>query len=110
MPPEVARTVTEYRRLLQTRFRDRLLWMRLFGSRARGDADASSDTDVAVVIRDLTELERAEAIDLAFAAWRAVGPTAPTLSPLVWSDLELGDRLRLERRIAIDILDEGIAV
>lgn len=82
--------------------------LRVFGSHARGDADEDSDIDVAVIVRELTESERTEAIDLALAAWKVARCTGP-LSPLVWSDVELADRVHSERRIAHDILDEGVA-
>jgi len=107
VPEPVLQAARTYRRLLEQRFGDRLVAVRIFGSYARGDAEDDSDIDVAVVVRGLTEGERTDAIDLAFEAWtqnRAVGP----LSPLVWSDAELDDRLRAERRIAEDVLSEGI--
>lgn len=100
----VART---YRSLLERRFGDRLLALRVFGSYARGDADVSSDIDVAVVVKDLTERERTEAIDLAVTAWKTERSTG-ALSPLVWSEAEFDDRVRSERRIARDILTEGV--
>lgn len=90
--------------------------VRVFGSYARGDAGEESDLDVAVVITALTEAERTTAIDLALEALRAVGAgageraQAPLHSPLVWSVDELADRVRSQRRIALDILSEGIAV
>jgi predicted nucleotidyltransferase len=95
-----------YRRLLEGRFGDRLAAVRLFGSQARGDSDANSDIDVLVVIRDLTEPERTEAVDLALDAWRTDRSTGP-VSPLVWSQREFDDRVRSERRIARDIIAEG---
>ncbi|GAC1544285.1 MAG: hypothetical protein NVS3B10_31900 [Polyangiales bacterium] len=106
--------VAAYRRLLDASFGARLVDMRVFGSYARGDAGEESDLDVAVVITGLTEAERTTAIDLALDALRALGAAqraqAPLLSPLVWSVDELADRVRSERRIALDILSEGIAV
>lgn len=108
--PEVERTLKTYRGLLEQRFGQRLLSLRLFGSRARGDASPDSDADIAVVIRDLTETERDAAIRMAFEAWRLNGGQGPLPAPLVWSDGELLDRQRAERRIALDIDAEGIAV
>ena len=107
IPTAVATVVRAFRALLEARFGARLVELRLFGSYARGDADAGSDIDVAVVVRHLTESERTEAVDLALEAWRVERSTGP-LSPLVWSDVELADRLRAELRIARDILAEGI--
>jgi predicted nucleotidyltransferase len=109
IPHDLAPLLAAYRSRLESRFGDRLLSLRLFGSRARGDHEPDSDADVAVVVRDLTDDERAEAIDLAFAAWLAAGRPPALLAPLVWSEAEQADRLAAERRIALDIEREGIA-
>ncbi len=106
-PARVLVVVRAYRRLLVDRFGGRLLIVRMFGSYARGDADESSDIDVAVVVQALTESERTEAIDLALTAWKE-DRSAGQLSPLVWSEREFEDRIRSERRIARDIFSEGV--
>ena len=108
LAPVIA-VVRAYRRLLDERFGDRVLDVRVFGSSARGDADEDSDVDVAVVIQGLTEPERTEAVDFAYRAWK-LDPSPRILSPLVWSEVELADRVRAERRIALDILEEGVRV
>ena len=108
IPEAVADLVRTYGRMLERQFGERLLSIRLFGSYARGDADGESDIDVCVVVCGLSESERTDAIDLAFAAWKNHSTAAP-LIPLVWSDAELEDRLRAERRMAGDILSEGVA-
>jgi len=110
LPPALREALPAYRRRLEARFGVRLVSLRLFGSCARGDADDDSDADVAVVIDGLTEPERTEAVDAAYAAWRAAGAEGPLLSPLVWSVEEWDDRVTAERRIALDIRREGIAV
>lgn len=110
LPSDLALALREYRRLLQDTFGERLEMVRLFGSRARGDADAESDADVAVVVRDLTEPERSRAIDLAMGAWRLAACPEALLSPLVWSSAQYADRLHAERRIALDVEREGISV
>lgn len=110
IPQDIEPLLREYRRVLVDRFGDRLLSVRLYGSRARGDADTESDVDVAVVVRGLTDEERAKAVDLAFEAWRSRGAAGPLIQPLIWGDAEQADRLRAERRIALDIDREGIPV
>jgi hypothetical protein len=60
-----------------------------------------------VVIEDLTEAERSEAVDLALVARASRGPS---LSPLVWSREQWEARLRAERRVALDVVREGIAL
>lgn len=106
VPDDLRRTLQEYRKLLEKAFGVRLATIRLFGSRARGDASSDSDADVAVVIRELTEPERTVAIDLALEARRR--SRGALLSPLVWSDTEEEELIRAERRIALDIRREGI--
>lgn len=110
LPADVARPLCEYRRLLGELFGERLEMLRLFGSRARGDSEPESDVDVAVVILGLTEPERTRAVELATLAWRTAGRPDGLLSPLVWSSAEFADRLAAERRIALDVRDEGVAV
>jgi predicted nucleotidyltransferase len=108
LPADLEKTLTAYRRLLETEFGRRLRSVRLFGSRARGDADVDSDADVSVVVDGLTEAERARVVDLAFDAWRHAGCRGPLISPLPWSEAELEARRRAERRIALDIDREGV--
>jgi predicted nucleotidyltransferase len=74
VPPDIEATLQAYARLLRERFAERLRDLRLFGSRARGDADADSDVDVMVVVHELTDGERAGAIDLGV---RSVAPGRP---------------------------------
>jgi predicted nucleotidyltransferase len=47
--------LARFRAALDTLFGDRLERVVLFGSRARGDANAESDYDVAVFLRDMTD-------------------------------------------------------
>ena len=108
VPADVEKSLQEYRRLLEVEFGPRLKSLRLFGSRARGDADADSDADVSIVVHGLTEVERARAIDLALEAWRQAGSLGPLISPLPWSEAEQERRRTLERRIALDIDREGV--
>lgn len=108
LPDDVADALRKYRELLAAHFGARLESVRLFGSRARGDHEPGSDADVAVIIAALTEPERTLAIDLAMEAWRSSGRGPVLLMPLVWSSAEFAERLASERRIAADVLREGI--
>jgi hypothetical protein len=108
LPADLVRALREYRRLLYLEFGPRLCSIRLFGSRARGDAEVDSDADVSVVIDDLTEAERTRVVELALCAWQAAGGRGPLISPLPWSSAELKDRRKSERRIALDIDREGV--
>jgi uncharacterized protein len=108
LPPSVGEVLARYRELLRSRFGERLLELRLFGSFARGDARADSDVDVLVVIAGITELERDEAIDLAYAA-RADHEWVD-LSPVVYSDVQVADLRSRERGLLRAIDSEGIAL
>ena len=108
LPIELDKSLREYRRLLEAEFGARLQSLRLFGSRARGDADVDSDADVSVIVDKLTDEERAGVIDLALCAWRNAGRRGPLISPLPWSDAEQDMRRKSERRIALDIDREGV--
>ncbi|MBN1611102.1 MAG: nucleotidyltransferase domain-containing protein [Polyangiaceae bacterium] len=101
-------TLKAYKRRLEESFGERLVSLRLFGSRARGDAELDSDADVAVVIRGLTDSEREQAVTLAFDTWRDNGYRGPLPSPLVWSQAQVLDRRRAERRLVLDIETQGI--
>ena len=108
LPVELETSLREYRRLLETEFGARVRSLRLFGSRARGDADVDSDADVSVVVDQLTDEERGRVIDLALCAWRNTGRRGPLISPLPWSETEQDMRRTSERRIALDIDHEGV--
>ncbi len=107
--PELELLLAAYRRELEQRFGERLLSLRLFGSRARGDASEDSDADVAIVIRDLSEVECDWAVRRAFEVWQEHEFRGPVLAPVVWSESQHRDRLAAERRIALDIAREGVA-
>jgi predicted nucleotidyltransferase len=110
LPDDLERALEEYRRLLEAAFGARLRSLRLFGSRARGDADVDSDADVSVIVDALTDRERAAVIELALSAWRNTGGRGPLISPLAWSDTEHDQRRKAERRIALDIDRAGVAL
>jgi predicted nucleotidyltransferase len=82
-----------------------LVKLSLYGSRARGDHDPDSDVDVAVVVRGLDAVLKRRIFSL--VAEIEVDLLVP-LSTLVLSESDyLGLRAH-ERRIALDIEEEGI--
>jgi hypothetical protein len=108
--PQLGRSLAAYRALLEREFGARLLEVRLFGSQARGDAGPESDADVAVIVREMTDPEMVRVIDLAYAAWSQQGHAGPMIAPLPWSDAEYAACLGREKRIALDVRDEGVPV
>jgi hypothetical protein len=84
---------------------DSLIKMVLYGSRARGDYDDESDTDIAIIVRGLTrELKHQILSGVADIEFDYLQP----LSTLIMSEEDFHYLLNRERRIALDIEREGI--
>lgn len=79
----------------------------LFGSKARGDFDSHSDIDIAIIVSGLTRslkdriLEKVAEIELKHLL---------SLSTVVFSEDNFNYLKQRQRRIAIDIEKEGIAL
>ena len=106
VPPFIRVAVADYAERLRHRFGPRLRLVRLYGSWARGEPHEHSDIDVAAVIEGLTVAEWREAVG---DVWDTQCATDVVLSPFVVSGERFDELLRRERRIAADILREGIA-
>lgn len=77
----------------------------LYGSRARGDYDNESDTDIGIIVRGLTREEKNQILDMvADLELKYLTP----LSTLVLSEDAFESLKKRERRIALDIEKEGI--
>jgi predicted nucleotidyltransferase len=105
VPGPLQRGLGDYARRLESRFGVRLRHARLFGSWARGQARSDSDIDVAVVIDGLSRAEWALAINDAVDVEAATGLA---LTPFVLSGERFDHLVARERRIARDILEEGL--
>jgi predicted nucleotidyltransferase len=105
LPGPLRAALTQYAQRLDARFGPRLRHVRLFGSWARGEAGPDSDVDVAVVVDDLTRAEWALALD---DACEVSMETEIALTAFVLPTLRFESLLARERRIARDILAEGI--
>jgi predicted nucleotidyltransferase len=104
-PPRVRGALEELARRLAARFGDSLVLMRLFGSRVRGEADAASDVDVAVVLERADWKDRCAVIDLA----ADVGLEHDLdISPTVFDQSTYARWRRQERPLVMDIEREGI--
>lgn len=107
MPPLIQHALQAYRVKMARRFGARLRGVRLFGSYARGEAHEHSDIDVAVLVEGLTRQEWQEAVGDVVEVDLETGVS---LSPFVISSERFEELLQRERRIARDILEEGVAV
>lgn len=81
--------------------------LRVFGSRARGEGDESSDVDVLVMTTTMSRLIKETIWDIANDLFLE---TDVLLSPLVLSQVEFHTLLSRERRLALDIQREGIPI
>ncbi len=86
---------------------DRLVRFALYGSRARGDYEAESDIDVAIIVRGLTRELKNQILNI--VADIEIEYLTP-LSTLVISEEDFDLLKKRERRIALDIEREGISL
>ena len=105
MGVETDKVLKELKQGMEGQLGDRLVKMVVFGSRARGDLDAESDTDIAIIVRDLSRELKYQILDtVAEIEMKFVIP----LSVIVFSENEFERLKKRERRIALDIEKEGI--
>lgn len=102
---EIHETLKDLKERLEIMLGDRLVLLVLYGSRARGDYERSSDVDVAVIVRDL---DRKLKLQILQAVAEIELEHLVPLSTLVMSEDSYTDLLRRERRIALDIQREGV--
>jgi predicted nucleotidyltransferase len=89
---------------MENQLGDRLVKIVVFGSRARGDFDAESDTDIAIIVRELSRELKYQILDtVAEIEMKFIVP----LSVIVFSENEFERLKKRERRIALDIEKEG---
>jgi predicted nucleotidyltransferase len=95
----------ELKRKLSNLLADQLVSLRLFGSRAYGSAEPTSDLDVALIVESVSRTVRREVFDLvAEVELKHLQP----ISMLLLSKAEFERLKDRERRIALDIEKEGI--
>jgi predicted nucleotidyltransferase len=107
MDNDIRELLNELKARLTQFLESRTFRLVLFGSRARGDYDKDSDIDVAIIVDGLSQELKDRVLDLVTDL--ELERSKP-LSPLVLGQ-EQFDALRgRERRIALDIVEEGIVV
>lgn len=108
--PRVLDLAKQFKAAIVAAFGDRILEVRVFGSMARGDANEDSDLDLFVKVDQKDRPLVRGIVDAACEISEAETAYRPVLSPLVMSRDHFEELLQRERRIARDILIEGVAV
>lgn len=93
-----------FRRALNETYGDRVERVVLFGSRARGDARADSDYDVAVFLRDMSD-RFAELDQLARIGTRMIEETGEVVNALAYGAGAYQERTPLMREIRLEGVD-----
>jgi uncharacterized protein len=96
--------LVRFRKALGEIYGDRLERVMLYGSRARGDAHAESDYDVAVFLRDLSDLG-AELWRLADLSTNIIDETGEFVHAMPYRAGSYNERTPLMREIRTDGID-----
>lgn len=103
----IRKALAEFRKELVNLLGDNLLEVRLFGSRARGDAEPDSDVDVMLLVRERTENLRDRVMDV----------SAPlslkyelVIMTLIMTPEELADEEDMETLLYSSLMKEGIVI
>lgn len=104
LSPHEEKSLHSFKKKLQALLGSRLLDLKLFGSRAKGQGNEFSDLDVLVVVSDWDWALKREIFDL---AWECYWEWDVDLSPLVLTPKEWEELKGLERHIAADIEKYG---
>ena len=108
LPAVVDETLRAYVAAVRQRFGQRLVSIRLFGSYARGEATADSDVDCLVLLDRVDPADDRATTDLAAdLVWQIGGVV---ISPLTMSAADFEAWKALERRTALEIERDGVAL
>lgn len=99
----------EFKQRLLRNYPNRIKQVTLFGSRVIGSAQEMSDYDVFIMVDQKEKQITDEIFDLAYEIYAASDLTVD-ISPVIMSEEYFQNRLSQERRIALDIQTEGIAL
>ncbi len=107
MTNEIKQALSELREALGVLLGDNMIEVRLFGSRARGDAKLDSDVDLMVVVMksslDLEEQIIAEATEVSLKYDLFI-------VPVVWSEERRERNRELNTLIYRNVINEGIGI
>ncbi len=107
MEIELENLLHDLKQKLETVLEDIEAEIVLYGSRAKGDFDQDSDIDVAVIVPGLTREKKDQILE---AVAEVEFDHSRAISALVFSKSDFDRLYERERRIALDIKHEGIAL
>lgn len=107
MTTEIKEALAEFRNALQMQLGDNLIEVRLFGSRARGDAEPDSDVDVCVLVKRRSRNLRGKIIDIAAELSLKY---ELVIMPLIMTPAELADEEDMETLLYSSLMKEGIVL
>lgn len=84
---------------------DSLIRVVIYGSQARGDYDEDSDIDIAIIVRSLSKEVKKRILDIVTEIELKY---LRSISSIIFSETEFNNLKERERRIALDIENEGI--
>lgn len=97
--------INELREILSRKYK--LLWMKLIGSKARGDFDEESDTDIVIVLKDVNwNIER----DIYETCFYLGLKHDIILSPIVYSEQDIENKLTQATSFYKTVEREGILI
>jgi predicted nucleotidyltransferase len=99
----------EFRKRIEEFLGEGLRDVRIFGSRTRGEGHSESDLDIFVLLDRYDRERRSRIIDIACEINLEYDFIAP-LSPLVMDEQEFSLYRSRERRLVLDIVNEGVPV
>jgi len=107
MTTEIKQALAELRDALQKLLGDNLLEVRLFGSRARGDAEPDSDVDVCLLVKRRSRMLRGKILDIAAELSLKY---ELLIMPLIMTPAELADEEDMETLLYSSLMKEGIVI
>lgn len=99
------KAIAELKENLDKLLGEHLIFFNLYGSKAKGDYDSNSDTDIAIIVKDLSRELKKQIFSIICDI--EVKYSTP-LSVILLSDKVFESLKKKERRIALDIERDGI--
>lgn len=101
------KALSDFKTAVLKRFGDEVVEIRLFGSRARGGGNETSDIDVAIIVKTESGKMRREIYDM--AAEFLINDMI-NISPLIMTTGKFNWQKSIERGIVLAIEEEGITI